>query len=226
MMYSLLGGEQTYPGFELQLPISFPPMISIILSIPPFKAVNLKSFNCFATGPVSLSLSLTFTCWLFTTRPISLFLSLTLTCNVNTLVCGILQQSNTQNAPPHNAFLYRFLADRNLHMRWDVGSTNCTPNDAHVLFFCTSCILHARYIRAIFELQGRPFCSSLLVSFFRCCSERNSIHTASLSHFISCSLGSPPVLFYPAVYDCWIHVNNSTSLMVPLNDESQLAHQR
>ena len=66
-------------------------------------------------------------------------------------------------------------------------------------FFCTS---GTRYIHAIFELQGRPFCSSLLVSFFWCCYERNSIHTASLSHFISCSLGSPPVLFHPAVYNC------------------------
>ena len=46
-----------------------------------------------------------------------------------------------------------------------------------------------------FELQGRQFCSSLLVSFFRCCNERNSIHTASLSHFISRPFGSSPVLF-------------------------------
>ena len=61
--------------------------------------------------------------------------------------------------------------------------------------FCTSGTLHAIYIRAIFELQGRPICSPLLVSFFRCCYERNSIHTASLSHFISLSLGSLPVLF-------------------------------
>ena len=36
-----------------------------------------------------------------------------------------------------------------------------------------------------FELWGRPFCLSLLVSFFWCCYERNSIHTAPLSHFIS-----------------------------------------
>ena len=92
--------------------------------------------------------------------------------------------------------------------------------------FCTSGTLHTRHIRVIFEFWGRPFCSSLLVSFFWCCYERNSIHTASLSHFISRSLGSPPVLFYPAVYDCWIHVNNSMPLVVSLNDESWLAHRR
>ena len=49
--------------------------------------------------------------------------------------------------------------------------------------FCTSGTQHTRYIRAIFEDQRRPFCSSLFVSFFRCSYERNSIHTASLSHF-------------------------------------------
>ena len=32
--------------------------------------------------------------------------------------------------------------------------------------------------------------------------------------------------FYPAVYDCWIHVNDSTPLVVSLNDESRLAHRR
>ena len=52
-------------------------------------------------------------------------------------------------------------------------------------FFYTPSILHARHIRVSFELWGRPFCSSLLVSFFQCFYERNSIHTASLSHFIS-----------------------------------------
>ena len=32
--------------------------------------------------------------------------------------------------------------------------------------------------------------------------------------------------FYPAVYDCWIHVNDSTPHVVSLNDESQLARRR
>ena len=59
------------------------------------------------------------------------------------------------------------------------------PTTLMLLFFCTPVTLHVRHIRAIFELWGRPFCLSLLVSFYRCCYERNSIHTASLSHFIS-----------------------------------------
>ena len=51
-------------------------------------------------------------------------------------------------------------------------------------FFYTSGSLHTRHIHTIFKLWGRSFCSSLLVCFFLCCYERNSIHTASLSHFI------------------------------------------
>ena len=54
-----------------------------------------------------------------------------------------------------------------------------------LLFFYTSGSLHASHIRAIFELCGWLFCSSLLVYFFRCLYERNLIHSASLSHFIS-----------------------------------------
>ena len=92
--------------------------------------------------------------------------------------------------------LYWFLADRNLHMRRDAGPTNCTPNDAYASVFSVLSVLYTQDMFApFFELQGRPFWSSLLVSFFRCCYERNSIHTASLSHFISRSLGSQAVLF-------------------------------
>ena len=125
---------------------------------------------------------------------------------------------------PTILLLYRFLADWNLHMTQ--GLQIALPTTFTLPFFCTSGTLHARYIRAIFELQARPFCSSLVVSFFRCFYERNSIHTASLSHFISRSLGSPSVLFYPALYHCWIHVNDRTPLVVSLNDEFRLAHRR
>ena len=144
------------------------------------------------TSPVSLSLSLT--CWQLTRSPVSLHLSLTH--NVNTLVCAILQRSNQPNAPPHITSFIPVLgwpkfAHETRHWAYKLHSQwhSCFR------FFCSSGTLDARYIRAIFELQGRPFCLSLLVSFFRCCYERNSIPTASLSHFISRSLGSTPVLF-------------------------------
>ena len=106
------------------------------------------------------------------------------------------------------------------------GLQTAFPATLTLLFFCTSSTLQAGYLHPIFEFQGRPFCSSLLLSFFRCCYAKNSIHTASLSHFISHSLGSPPVLFYPIIYSCKIHVNDSTPLVVSLNDESRLAHWR
>ena len=58
----------------------------------------LKSFNCLP--PV---LFLSFSLSLADCSPPIPFLSLTLTCNINTLVCVILQRSNQQNAPLHNA---------------------------------------------------------------------------------------------------------------------------
>ena len=98
-------------------------------------------------------------------------------------------------------------------------------------FFHTSNALHAWHIHAIFELWGRPFCSSLLVSFFA--AKRNLIHTALLSHFIFLVRSVHHLFFYPAVDDCWIHINVSCSVciysrlfIVSLNDESQLAHRR
>ena len=66
-------------------------------------------------------------------------------------------------------------------------------------FFFTSGTLHTRYIRTIFRVWGRPFCSLLFVSFFRCCYERNSSHTASLSHFISLIHSAHHLFFYPAM---------------------------
>ena len=51
--------------------------------------------------------------------------------------------------------------------RWDAWPTNCTSKDDHAsTFLYTSSTLHARYIHARFELWGRPFCLSLLASFF------------------------------------------------------------
>ena len=105
-------------------------------------------------------------------------------------------------------------------------------------FFYSSGTLHAKDIRTSFELWGRPFCSSLPVSFFRYCYERNSIHTASLSHFISLVHSAHHLFFfvcffYPTMDGCWIHVNvdcstclYNMSLIVSLNDEPLLVHQR
>ena len=80
---------------------------------------------------------------------------------------------------------------------------------------------------------GHFTCHFFLLSFlpsFWCDYERNSIHTASLSHFISLIR---PAVFYPAGDGCWIHVNvgcsasiYSTPLVVFLNDKLQLAHRR
>ena len=101
-------------------------------------------------------------------------------------------------------------------------------------FFHTSDALPARHIHAIFELSGRPSCSSLLVSIFLSLwlwKEFNS-HSFVVTFHFSCSFGLPPV-FYPTVDDCWIHINVGCSaciysrlFMVSLNDESRLAHQR
>ena len=81
------------------------------------------------------------------------------------------------------------------------------PTTLMLPFFYTSgkthfSILLARHICTIFEFWVWPFCLSLLVSFFRCCYERNSIHTASLSHFISLIHSVHHLFFYLAVEDC------------------------
>ena len=113
----------------------------------------------------------------------------------------------------------------------------CPPKEAHAsIFFFTSGTPHARHIHAHFELWGRPFPSSLLASFCLsscwCCYERNSIHTASLSHFIFLIRPVHHLFFYLAGGSCWIHVNVSCSaciystLLVSLNDKPHLAHRR
>ena len=65
---------------------------------------------------------------------------------------------------PTMLLLYQFLADQNLYMRRDAGLQIALPTTLTLLFFCTFGILHLRYIHAIFELQGRPFCLSFFVS--------------------------------------------------------------
>ena len=81
------------------------------------------------------------------------------------------------------------------------------------------------------QLRGKPFCSSLLVSFFRCCYERNSIRTASLSHFISLVHSAHHLFFFFSssrgrLLDSCSACIYSASLVVSLNNEPQLAHQR
>ena len=115
------------------------------------------------------------------------------------LVCSVLLWSNKCN-DDDNAEITPFTPGWNLHMsetpshqRQDAWPTNCTPKNDHVsgfffFFFYISGTPHAKHIRACFELWGRPFRSSLFASFFLplgFCYERNSIHTALLSHFIS-----------------------------------------
>ena len=83
--------------------------------------------------------------------------------------------------------------------------------------------LYMQDIRAIFELWGRPFCSSLLISFFH-------ISFVLFTRLTTCFFNYLKK-FYPAVNGCWIHVKvvgstciYSTLLVVSLNNEPRLAH--
>ena len=105
--------------------------------------VNLRPFNC--SPPVL---------FLFLSLP------LTLTCRVNTLVCTIL------------LLLYWFWLTEICicHKLCPTRDETHDLQTAHPMtlmlpFFCTSSTLHTKHIRPIFELWGRPFCSSLLVFF-------------------------------------------------------------
>ena len=116
----------------------------------------LKTFNCL---PPVLSLFLS--------------LSLSLTCRVNTLVCTILLWSNKCHTTMLRLhLLYRFWLTKiciygKLRPAKDKTRDQQTAplTTLMLLFFYTSGTLHARHIRASFELWGGLFCSSLLVSF-------------------------------------------------------------
>ena len=73
-------------------------------------------------------------------------------------------------------------------------------------FFYTSSTLHVRHICTSFELWGRPFCSSLLVSIFLLLWKEFNSHSFVVTFHFSRLLSSPSV-FYPAVDSCWIHGN-------------------
>ena len=124
------------------------------------------------------------------------------------------------------------------HQRRDVWPTNCTPKNARASVFCILPVLHTQDTCAlVLNFEVGPFARhflllSFFLSFFWCCYERNSIHTASMSFYFSRSSGSPSV-FHPAGDGCWIHVNvgcsaciYSTPLFIFLNDEPRLAHRR
>ena len=127
---------------------------------------------------------------------------------------------------PTMLLLYRFLADRNLNMRRDAGPTNYTPNDAHTTIFLyfrysTRKILFAPFLNFKVNHFARHFL------FFSFGVAMKGIQFTQLRCHISSFVHSVHQLFYfyPAVYDCRIHVNDNTPL-VSLNDESQLARRR
>ena len=78
------------------------------------------------------------------------------------------------------------------HQRWDTLPINCTPKDAHASVFfpyfwhstCKTHLCSFWTLRWAILVVTCFFFSPFLPSFW-CCYERNSIHTASLSHFIS-----------------------------------------
>ena len=138
-------------------------------------------------------------------------------------------------APIHNGSFILVLADQNLHMlqtpshqRRNAWPTNCTPNNAHASIFLyfrySTHKTHSRHFRTLrLAILLVTSCFFHLVLLWK---EFNS-HSFVVTFHFSCS---PPV-FYPAVDDCWIHVNigcsaciYSISLVVSLNDEFRLAH--
>ena len=59
-----------------------------------------------------------------------------------------------------------YMCHKSCPARRDLWPTNCTPKDTHASVFYTSGTPHARHVHAHFKLWGRPFCLSLLASFF------------------------------------------------------------
>ena len=95
---------------------------------------------------------------------------------VNTLVRSVLlRRNNATTTMLRLLFLYQFwLAEIfKCHKPRPTRDETCdlqiaSPRTLMLpgFFFYTSGTPHARHVRAHFELRGRPFCSSLLVSFF------------------------------------------------------------
>ena len=85
------------------------------------------------------------------------------TCRVNTLVCAILRWSN--KCPSPQCFFYTgsgwlkfaYVANAVPPETRHVTYKTALPTTLVLPFFYTSGTLHARHIRAIFELLGRPF---------------------------------------------------------------------
>ena len=185
---------------------------------------NLKPFNC-----LLLVLSLSFS----------------LTCCINTLVRSVLLWSNKCNNN-NNAEITPFipvLAGGNLHMSQTLPTRDETCNLQMALsrmlmlpFFSILPVLHMQDILTLvlnFE-EGHFVRHLLLLSFFFLVLlwEEFNPHSFVVTFHFSHLSGSPPV-YYPAKDSCWIHVNvscsaciNITPLIVSLNDEPQLAHQR
>ena len=106
-----------------------------------------------------------FPCW----QPVLVFL----TCHINTLARSVLQWSN--NTTMLRLFLlYQFclaeicICHKPCLTRDELCDQQIAPPRTLMLSFLfnTSGIPHARHVHAHFELWGRPFCSSLLASFF------------------------------------------------------------
>ena len=210
--------NQDHPGFELVSSCPHPATINITPRAPPLKNGLMKPFNC------SLAV-------------LSLSLSFCLTCRVNTLVHTILLSNNKCR----DYFFYtssgwlKFACRKPCLTRDEMSDLQIAlPRTLMLPFFYTSGTPHARHVCTSFELWGRLFCSSLLVSFFLLMllwKEFNS-HSFVITFHFSHSFSLPP-LFYPAVDGCWIHVKitcstciYSTPLIVSLNNEPRLAHRR
>ena len=201
-------------------------------------ATLLKPFNC-SLPVLSLSFSKPFHCWLPVLSP---FLSLSLAVSIHWFAQSYCEATNATTTMLRLLLLYQFwLAEIGI-----CHKPRPTKDETHDLqialprililpfFFYTSGTLYARQIHACFKLWGRPFCLSLLASFFPLVllwKEFNS-HSFIVTFHFSCSFGWPPV-FYPAGASCWIHINigcstciYSTPLVVSLNNELRLAHRR
>ena len=142
----------------------------------------LKSFNCSHRSCFSVS-HLTNVHHQF-----RFSLALTPTCNVNTHWFARFCTKVITPLPSLQCFFYTgsWLTEICI---WDkAGLQNALPTTLTLSFFSVFPVLYTQDTFAPFLTSSRPFCSSLLVSFFRCCCERNLIHTALLSYYISRSL--------------------------------------